>query len=426
MTETTALSNQANELFRLASKGLSGRVDELNLAPSFNGFRLLNPNELALSAALANLLDPKGNHAQNDLFLRKFFVRFLDNRSTGALEHVEVKLEYSIENRRRIDLVVKSENFVLAFENKPWASDQREQISDYLSHLESIKPLEATKLLIYLSQDGGDPSDLSISEAKLANAKEQKKLKVIAYLDLVKWLNDCEKDITAPNVKHFVAEFIGYINFQFDAHESAIAEKLNNPLYLDAAFDIAKKSQAKEMLSEEIEAAAKISATLARFRLAQLKKLADNICNIFTQTDWPPSFRTNFDANFYFGQRFEISIPENPQYVFAFAFANRGISHELHWGIECSDRSRPPIELKKIAADFTKALNEACVKPASPLWICGRTTWLSYQKFGVRKWDTAEPWVSMHKDDCIAREMKAKIEELHNLLKENKLLEALR
>jgi len=43
------------------------------LAPRFNCFDFINPDENKLSEVLAELLDPKGTHAQGDVFLRLFF-----------------------------------------------------------------------------------------------------------------------------------------------------------------------------------------------------------------------------------------------------------------------------------------------------------------------------------------------------------------
>ncbi len=411
----------AVELLRIAASSNGTAAAETGQAPNFNGFRLLDPNELRLSAVLANLLDPKGNHAQKDLFLKNFLGHFMSEHKNDSLEDVKVKPERSIEGKRRIDLVITSADFELAFENKPWASDQHRQVSDYLLHLRGIK--KKTKLLVYLSHDGGGPSDVSICPEKLEEAIKEKQIKIIAYLSLVEWLEACEKEVVAPNVKHFLAEYIAYIEFQFDADQKAIAKKLQDASYVSAAFCIGIRSQNKAMPSNQVEAAGKVSAVLARFRLERLEELRCLIRSKLTEKiKWQPSLSLDFDANFYFGQRVTISIPEISKYVFSFAFKDRGISKELHWGIECMYRRDPPAGLKQIAKDFTERLNNACGKSAPLLWISGDTTWLCYQKFGEQEWDTVEPWQSILEDDGIALDMVTKIEELHKLLKEKELL----
>jgi hypothetical protein len=43
------------------------------LAPRFNSFNFICPDEMKLSKILAMLLNPEGDHAQGDLFLKLFF-----------------------------------------------------------------------------------------------------------------------------------------------------------------------------------------------------------------------------------------------------------------------------------------------------------------------------------------------------------------
>ncbi|MDP1993957.1 MAG: PD-(D/E)XK nuclease family protein [Ignavibacteria bacterium] len=43
------------------------------LAPRFNSFKFICPDEMRLSEVLAMRLNPQGDHAQGDLFLKLFF-----------------------------------------------------------------------------------------------------------------------------------------------------------------------------------------------------------------------------------------------------------------------------------------------------------------------------------------------------------------
>jgi PD-(D/E)XK nuclease superfamily len=420
------LNGNADKLLELASGSNPNLVEEANHAPNFNGFRLLNPNELGLSAVLANLLNPKGNHAQKELFLKKFLAHFMSEHENDPLANVEVKLESPIEGKRRIDLVITSGDFVLAFENKPWARDQDWQVCAYLDYLQNDAVEKKTKLLVYLSRDGSSPNDASIPKDNLDKAQTNNKLKIIAYLDLVKWLEDCEKKVTAANVKHFIAEYIAYIKFQFDADEKAIADKLvEHAAYVDAAFWVGIRPQEKSMPSNK-DAASKVNAVLARFRLKRLEVLLGKIrCELAT-LNWQPGSSMDFDADFSFGQRLEISIPDRPNYVFSFAFKDRGISEELHWGIEWKDRCDPPPDLKGVAKEFTVELNELSENQASNCWLPGTSTWLCYAKFGNKKWNSAEPWQNILDDGSIAADMVKKIDDLYNLLKNNELFDRLK
>jgi PD-(D/E)XK nuclease superfamily len=300
------------------------------------------------------------------------------------------------------------------------------EISDYLDHLQNDAGEKKTTLLVYLSRDGSSPNEASILKENLDKAQTNNKLKIIAYLDLVKWLEDCEKKVTAANVKHFIAEYIAYIKFQFDADEKAIADRLiGHAAYVDAAFWIGVRSQEKNMPSNQ-GAALKISAVLARFRLERLEMLRDEIRRQLDTLNWQSISGMDFDANFSFGQRLEISIPDRPNYVFSFAFKDRGISEELHWGIEWKYRRDPPPGLKRVAQEFTVKLNELPENQASNGWLPGTSTWLCYAKFGDKKWDSAEPWQSILDDGSISADMVKKIDDLYNLLKNNELFKRLK
>jgi hypothetical protein len=96
------------------------------LAPRFNSCNFINPGETKLSEILAMLLNPKGDHAQCELFLKLFFaeigVDYPNHKSK-----IEVKCEAltdKIDNSlRRIDILVAFDDkkFGLAIENKPRA-----------------------------------------------------------------------------------------------------------------------------------------------------------------------------------------------------------------------------------------------------------------------------------------------------------------
>ena len=147
--------------------------DELNrrLAHRFNVFDYLDTLELGLSKLIADLLDPSAAHGQGALFLETFFHLFrpdlLDSKPdfSGA----QVTVEKLIPNQRRIDVFVQIPcagwDFCLAFENKPYAVDQKDQVNDYLCYLKGSYC--SNFLLIYLSPRGEMPADWSIKREDL-------------------------------------------------------------------------------------------------------------------------------------------------------------------------------------------------------------------------------------------------------------------
>jgi len=120
------------------------------LAKSFNLIKLLNPTneENKFSDIIKLLLDPNGEHAQGDIFLKLFFKTVLKLRNNQIdnfpLDHLSLKeakilREKSMETKR-VDLLIdpKNENLpVIALENKIWAPETKEQLKKYFEYLKS-------------------------------------------------------------------------------------------------------------------------------------------------------------------------------------------------------------------------------------------------------------------------------------------------
>lgn len=121
------------------------------LSPDFNTFDYINTDELGLSRILAALLDPKGSHAQQELFLKLFIEHCLPSihkadQWQNFLKNIE-KTKVFVEqvtsksnSLRRMDVYlecqVEGESYGICMENKPYAADQSKQLEDYATELE--------------------------------------------------------------------------------------------------------------------------------------------------------------------------------------------------------------------------------------------------------------------------------------------------
>jgi len=187
------------------------------LAKSFNLIKLLNPTneENKFSDIIKLLLDPNGEHAQGDIFLKLFFKTVLKLRNNQIdnfpLDHLSLKeakilREKSMETKR-VDLLIdpKNENLpVIALENKIWAPETKEQLKKYFEYLKSKYK---NFILIFLTPYG--------RQAKTApETKEQlKKYFECSYKDLLKpWLKECLKECKAEKVRFFIQDFIDWID----------------------------------------------------------------------------------------------------------------------------------------------------------------------------------------------------------------------
>ncbi|WP_201092174.1 PD-(D/E)XK nuclease family protein [Thiocystis minor] len=133
------------------------------LAPDFRLFDYLRTDECGLSRCLVDLLDPQGKHGQGRLYLDLFLARIGAVAWAGSDRCHSVVAEKVIENRRRIDIYLKFDSGVIGIENKPWASDQNQQLKAYADWLE--KDANGKNwLLVYLCNR--DPAQTSIDEEK--------------------------------------------------------------------------------------------------------------------------------------------------------------------------------------------------------------------------------------------------------------------
>ena len=242
------------------------------LAPKFNTFDYINTNELGLSQILADLLNPKGRHGQEKEFLKLFIDHCLPNITENSkwlsfieyLEQTKVVIEettWASGTRRRMDIYLECEadgkSYGICIENKPYASDQYEQLKDY------AKELDKRKLdhwhLIYLNEHSDTPSEHSIKTNELEVLIEEDKFSALKFSSLVNWLRACQVECQNHSVTEFLAQLIKFIQKHF-----MVIEDMNME---NAVLEIMQGSE------ENIEASIQISNNVD----AMKKKLIDKL-----------------------------------------------------------------------------------------------------------------------------------------------------
>jgi hypothetical protein len=185
------------------------------LAPDFNVFDFLAPDELRLSSILAWLLSPTASHGQGTLFLAEFLHELELDWPIDGLEGARVDIEVGTPERRRVDLVVRMTGAVLGIENKPFAADQPNQVADYLVWLDREAP-ERRRCLVYLAGTlGGIPSEGSIAAAALVDRHAAQQFRATSYPALLPWLARCRGLCGADSVASFIDAMMRYIRSQF-------------------------------------------------------------------------------------------------------------------------------------------------------------------------------------------------------------------
>lgn len=237
-----------NLLFTTASQLSSYRsflnLYEAELSPSFNSFNFIQPNEPKLSDIIADLLDPKGSHGQGAVFLHLFLdIDKILAALKGQFEivsDVSVRRERATDENRFIDIVVcKPGVFGIGVENKPWAEDRYQQISDYIKFLK--KEFVDNFLCIYLSRDGAPPSEESIATTEREDYERKKQFLTLSYSVLRKWLSICCNHCQSERVRAFLKDFELYLHHNFEGGTTMTESKLicENILSSDANLDAA-------------------------------------------------------------------------------------------------------------------------------------------------------------------------------------------
>jgi hypothetical protein len=213
------------------------KLYEPSLAPRFNLFDFIGPDENKLSEIIAFFLNPKETHGQGYKFLRIFLEAIKRSEENGqkneylqiflgALKKtlnssttVKCTLEKATDmieaSQRRIDIELQVGNFGLAIENKPWAGDLKGQISDYNKQLEKSYG-KNHYLLIYLSGRGESPSEESITEEEREALIISGHLKIITYREYIRCVNQFKTHCQSERVRCFLQDFEDYLKERFE------------------------------------------------------------------------------------------------------------------------------------------------------------------------------------------------------------------
>ena len=227
------------------------------------------------SAFLSELLNPKGNHLQDDTFLKLFLqvinIEFSEEENKNLEQlfinsaKTNVFEEYNVGRRNdkekvggRVDIYIKNQNRSLCIENKINAADQNAQIERYCNH----NPGNNT--VVYLTLNGDEPTEKSCG-----NLEAGKDFIQISYRKhIVEWLNLCLKEV--PNLTSVRESINQYI---------LLIKKLTQNLNME------QEKELKETMSRYLEEASFIARNYdsmiydskKRFRDEVKRKLEDKL-----------------------------------------------------------------------------------------------------------------------------------------------------
>lgn len=210
-TQSENLDSVLNGIRSMLALNNQVNVEARKRGEDYNIFEILGEkySELAHSAFIADIINPKGSHALGSAPLQ-FFLNNIGviKWSERDIDNADVSIEVSANGETddewgRMDIVIKSNDKVIIIENKIYAGDQPKQLRRYKTYAEQHFPQNHT--LLYLTLDGHVASDLSTD-----GLEEGKDYFAISYKkDIMNLVDECIKfAVRKPLVREVLNQYM--------------------------------------------------------------------------------------------------------------------------------------------------------------------------------------------------------------------------
>lgn len=291
------------------------------LAPKFNTFDFINTDELGLSRIIADLLSPKGSHGQEEDFLRLFVEHCLPSIAENSqwlpfIDHIrqtKVLVEettWSSGTSRRMDIYLEckadGKSYGICIENKPYASDQFEQLKDYAIELQNRN--HKAWHLVYLNENNDIPREYSVDTETLESWITKNQYSSLRFSNMIIWLKACQVECQNNSVTEFLAQLIKFIQKRFMGVEDMNME--------NTVLEVMQQSK------ENIEASIQISNNVDAMKKELIKVLIQDVKGKFSNRYVKRPYNLDF-SNIGEGKSFEqinIKIPNFDRGYISFEF----------------------------------------------------------------------------------------------------------
>lgn len=383
------------------------------LSPQFSIFDYINTDELGLSKIIGDLLNPKGSHGQQESFLRLFIEHCLPRlyqqespwqAFIDHLKHTSVHLEEQTgksDSLRRMDIYlrnqVKGQSYGICIENKPYAADQRNQLTDYA--LELDKRQHSSWHIIYISEHSDAPSEYSVKAETLKEWTEQGRFTAVRFSQLIKWLKACQVECQNHSVNEFIIQFIKFIQKQFMG-----IEDMNED---NAVLDIINQSP------ESIDASIKIANNVYHMKkqlIEKLKKDLKNLCAKCEHADYQLDLSYIGEGNNY--EQINLKISSFDVGYICFEFQSRDFNRP-YIGIKFNSEEdgRPYFQNAKMRTVLNQELTDKKISSSS-LWPAG-------YYFNPQDWQrSSDAWLMIH-DGSMASKILEEMDKIYHILKDH-------
>lgn len=227
------------------------RVKYCNIE-TYNLFDLFNINENMHSDILADMLNPKGRH-KNEQFL-DLFLEALEIPKFKNIKEVVVNRELPTAEKKRMDIAIYDKTNFIIIENKMHdAEDQQFQLFNYYKEVLNNKYKPENIYILYLTKYGDKYSEYSFPIEKQKEFGLVNSILCISFeKEILKWLNTCKTiSENAPRLFYCIEMYIELIRktIKRDKYMEEILKHLvNNPSQMEAAIDVANALQGRNFL----------------------------------------------------------------------------------------------------------------------------------------------------------------------------------
>ena len=289
---------------------------------------------------------------------------------------------------------VGSDSYGICIENKPYATDQFEQLKDYATELE--KRHSKAWHLIYISESDDGPSEYSIKANELKVLTDENRFSAVKFSDLVGWLKACQVECQNHSVSEFIAQLIKFIQKQFMGIED-MSES-------NAVVEIIRKN------SETIDASIKVSNTIDQMKRELIKKLKTDLLKKCEKTHYKLDI-----SNLGKGKNYE---------QINFIIPNFDIGY-ICFEFQGANFDRPCLGIRFASEDLVKSsLNKEKIKTVldiafSDKKIWNTKLWPAGYNFQPQDWKgSSEAWLMIN-NDTMADKILEEMDKVYQVLNEN-------
>jgi hypothetical protein len=210
----------------LEATNAAERALRLRAGIGFNVFDWIQPIENNLSDIIRDLLDPEGSHGQGGAFLTlatKGLIPFPADVLPVEFHRCTVVREARTYTGRRIDLLLHFGQTAIGIENKPFAGESKDQLTDYARYLH--ERFSGKYYMVFLHGTGVKSE--SLEPTLKATLTTQGRFQEVPYFSrsvpcLYSWLVQCASACQAEKVRSFIADFAEYVARVFATSEETL------------------------------------------------------------------------------------------------------------------------------------------------------------------------------------------------------------